>query len=156
MAGRPSKYKPEYAEQARKLCKLGATDVELAEFFEVHPATIYRWASANAEFCESLKAGKDEADDRVERSLYMKAVGFERQEVKIFMPANAEKPVYAPYMAYHAPDTTAALFWLKNRRSEEWRDKQQHEHSGPNGGPIQTDNRTWREKLRAEVGEESD
>ena len=132
-AGRPTKYKPEFVAQAQKLCKLGATDLELADFFGVTDRTVYRWAQAHPEFCQALKAGKDEADERVERSLYMKAVGFEREEVKIFMPANAEKPVYAPFIAYHAPDTTAALFWLKNRRPGEWRDKQEIDHRSPDG-----------------------
>ena len=132
-AGRPTKYRPEFAEQAKKLCKLGATDLDLAEFFDVTDRTIYRWSQAHHEFCQSLKAGKDEADDRVERSLYMKAVGFEREEVKIFMPAGALEPVYAPFTAYHAPDTTAALFWLKNRRPGEWRDKQEIDHRSQDG-----------------------
>jgi hypothetical protein len=42
-----------------------------------------------------------------------------------------------PYVKHYAPDTTAAIFWLKNRKPDDWRDRQQHEHSGPAGGPIQ-------------------
>lgn len=128
--GRPSGYRAEYAKQAEKLCALGATDQELADFFEVDVRTIYRWKHDHAGFCQSLKAGKDVADERVERSLYQKAIGYEQDEVKIFMPAGAEGPVYAPFRAKVAPDTTAAIFWLKNRRSGAWRDKQEHEHSG--------------------------
>lgn len=128
--GRPSSFKPEYAEQARKLCLLGATDQEIADFFEVDVRTIYRWKADFADFCQSIKAGKESADERVERSLYQKAIGYEQDEVKIFMPANRDEPVYAPYRAKIAPDTTAAIFWLKNRRPEEWRDKSQTEHSG--------------------------
>lgn len=77
---------------------------------------------------QALKAGKGVADDRVERSLYERAAGFRVEAVKIFMPAGAKEPVYAPYIEHHAPDTTAAIFWLKNRRPEQWRDKQSHEH----------------------------
>ncbi len=123
MAGRPSSYKAEYAKQAKKLAELGATDQEVADFFEVDVRTIYRWKHDHDAFCQALKAGKSVADDRVERSLYQKAIGYEQDEVKIFMPANAEAPVYAPYRAKVAPDTTAAIFWLKNRRGDEWRDK---------------------------------
>ena len=43
-----------------------------------------------------------------------------------------------PIRKVYPPDTTAAIFWLKNRKPEEWRDKQAVEHSGPNGGPIET------------------
>lgn len=128
--GRPTSYRAEFAEQARKICSLGATDQEIADFFEVDVRTIYRWKHDHDEFCQSLKAGKDVADERVERSLYQRAIGYEQEEVRIFMPANAEEPVYAPFRAKIAPDTTAAIFWLKNRRSSEWRDKHEHEHSG--------------------------
>lgn len=134
-AGRPTDYKPEYAKQVSHLAQLGATDQEVADFFEVDVRTIYRWKHAHDEFCQALKAGKEIADDRVERSLYQKAIGYEQDEVKIFMPAGAEEPVYAPYRAKIAPDTTAGIFWLKNRRSQDWRDKR--EITGEDGGPIQ-------------------
>lgn len=134
--GRPSKYDPAFAAQAEKLTKLGATDMELADFFEVDTRTIYRWKHDHPEFCQALKGGKDEADERVERSLYQKAIGYEQDEVKIFMPANALEPVYAPFRAKVSPDTTAAIFWLKNRRSQEWRDVKATELSGPNGAAI--------------------
>ena len=129
-AGRPSKFKPEFVKQAEKLCLLGATDQEIADFFEVEVRTIYRWKADNEAFCQALKAGKEVADERVERSLYQKAIGYEQDEVKIFMPSGAAEPVYAPFRAKVAPDTTAAIFWLKNRRSQDWRDKTEQEHSG--------------------------
>lgn len=128
--GRPTAYKQDFAKQAQKLAELGATDQEIADFFEVDVRTVYRWKHDHAEFCQSLKAGKDVADDRVERSLYQRAIGYEQDEVKIFMPASAGAPVYAPFRAKVAPDVTAAIFWLKNRRSQQWRDKQELEHSG--------------------------
>lgn len=130
---RPSSFKEEYIQQAEKLCALGATDQEIADFFEVDVRTIYRWKADNDAFCQALKAGKDVADERVVRSLYQRAIGYEQDEVKIFMPAGADDPVYAPYRAKIAPDTTAAIFWLKNRRRDEWRDKQTIEGTGENG-----------------------
>ncbi len=146
--GRPSKFRPEFVAQAEKLCQLGATDQEIADFFEVDVRTIYRWKADNDAFCQALKAGKAVADERVERSLFQKAVGYEQDEVKIFMPAGAEAPVYAPFRAKIAPDTTAAIFWLKNRRPDEWRDKVQTELTGANGGPVQTVNRIERVIVR--------
>lgn len=128
--GRPSSYDPVYATQAEKLCLLGATDQEIADFFEVDVRTIYRWKHDHDEFCQALKGGKEIADERVARSLYQRAIGYEQDEVKIFMPANAPEPVYAPFRAKIAPDTTAAIFWLKNRRSQDWRDKVETELSG--------------------------
>lgn len=120
---RPAKYQPEFAAQAAKLCLLGATDQEIADFFEIDVRTVYRWKHDHEEFCQALKGGKEVADERVERSLYQRAIGYEQDEVKIFMPGGASEPVYAPFRAKIAPDTTAAIFWLKNRRSGEWRDK---------------------------------
>lgn len=122
-AGRPSSYHDSYPKQAEKLCQLGATDAQIADFFEVAQSTIYLWKHQHPEFSEALKAGKEFADERVVRSLYQRAVGYEQDEVKIFMPAGASEPVYAPYRARVQADTTAAIFWLKNRRPEEWRDR---------------------------------
>jgi hypothetical protein len=136
MAGRPSSYKQEYAGQAVKLCQLGATDAELADFFGITTVTIWRWQSVHAEFCNALKRGKEAADERVERSLYARATGYTHDAVKIFMPAGAKEPVYAPYQEHVPPDVTAQIFWLKNRRREEWRDKQEHEHTGKDGSPL--------------------
>lgn len=126
--GRPTDFKPEYVEQARKLCLLGATDQELADFFEVTARTIYRWKATQHAFCQALKAGKSEADDRVERSLFARATGYEHDEVDIRVVNGAI--VQTPIRKFYPPDTVAGIFWLKNRRKEEWRDKIDHQHSG--------------------------
>lgn len=136
--GRPSLYEPTYAGQAQKLAALGATDIEVADFFEIDVRTVYRWKHDYPEFCQALNIGKEKADERVINSLYQKAVGYEQDEVKIFMPGGASEPVYAPYRAKVAPDTTAAIFWLKNRRGDMWRDVKSTELTGPNGGAIET------------------
>jgi Homeodomain-like domain-containing protein len=133
---RQTEYKPEYCQDAAKLCAQGATDKELAEFFEVSDRTIYRWKAQFPDFCQALKVAKDIADDRVERSLYHKAVGYTFSAVKIFMPGGATAPVYAPYEEHMPPDTTAAIFWLKNRRPDRWRDKTEQEVTGADGGPL--------------------
>jgi len=135
-AGRPSSYMPEYAKQAEKLAALGATDIEVADFFEVDVRTVYRWKHDHDEFCQALNVGKTKADERVINSLYQKAIGYEQEAVKIFMPAGSEAPVYAPFRERIAPDTTAAIFWLKNRQPDQWRDKQEHSHAAPDGGAI--------------------
>jgi hypothetical protein len=126
--GRPTAYEPKFAEQARKLCGLGATDADLADFFEVSMRSIYRWALKHEEFCHALKSGKETSDERVQRSLYHRAIGYSFDAVKILM-VNGE-PQSVPYREHVPPDTTAAIFWLKNRRPKEWRDKQEVEHSG--------------------------
>lgn len=135
-AGRPSKFKPEFVGQAEKLAALGATDREVAEFFDVNEATLNRWKHTQPELCASLKVGKEAADQRVEQSLYRRATGYSYDAVKIFMPAGALAPVYAPYVEHAPPDTTAAIFWLKNRDPERWRDMSRHEHTGKDGAPL--------------------
>lgn len=128
---RPTKYKAEFVAQAEKLCKLGATDAEIADFFEVDVRTLYRWKGEHAEFCHALKSGKTEADDRVERSLFSRAIGYEHEEVDIRVINQAI--VKTPIRKYYPPDTTAAIFWLKNRRPDEWRDKNIQELTDPDG-----------------------
>jgi hypothetical protein len=125
---RPSKFKPEFIAQAEKLCRLGATDIEVADFLEVDVRTLYRWKGENEAFCHALKAGKEVSDERVERSLFSRATGYEHDEVDIRVVAGAL--VRTPIRKYYPPDTTAAIFWLKNRKPAEWRDKQDIEHSG--------------------------
>lgn len=126
--GRPSKFKPEFIDQAEKLCKLGATDLDIADFFGVDVRTLYRWKGENEAFCQALKAGKAEADARVERSLFARANGYEHDEVDIRVVAG--EIVQTPIRKVYAPDTTACIFWLKNRKPGEWRDKTETEHSG--------------------------
>ena len=133
--GRPSKYKPEYASQAAKLCALGATDAQLADFFEVAISTIALWKVQHAEFSDAIKVPKAEADERVEQSLYRRAMGYEHDEVDIRVVGG--EIVETPIRRYYPPDTAALIFWLKNRKKDEWRDKVDHEHAGKDGAPIQ-------------------
>lgn len=128
--GRPSDYKPEFCEQAQKLCELGATDEEIASFFDVSVRTIYRWKITHPEFCQAIKAGKAPADERVVRSLFQKATGYyftEEQAHKVKRGAHEEE-VKVVEVERHAPaDTAAAIFWLKNRLGEDWKDKSERD-----------------------------
>ncbi len=134
--GRPSVFKAEFIAQAEKLTALGATDREVAEFFGVAERTLYRWQHEHPEFSRALKLGKDASDARVEKSLYRRAVGYSFDSVKILQYQG--KGVVVPYEEHVPPDTTACMFWLRNRRRDEWCDKINHEHSGKDGGPIET------------------
>lgn len=117
--GRPTKYNPSYCKIAKKMTELGAIDTEIAEALDVDVATFYRWRNQHPEFCESLKIGKEHIDDRVEATLLRRAVGYTQEQVKIFQYQGAELVV--PYTEIVQPDTTAMIFWLKNRRPDKWR-----------------------------------
>ena len=130
---RPTKYNVAFVEQAQKLCELGATDAGLADFFGVSERTIYRWQVEHDEFCQSLKVGKEAADERVQRSLYHRAVGFRcttQQAIKVKTGQYTEQIEVVDIEVAVPPDTTAGIFWLKNRRPEQWREKVAVEHSG--------------------------
>ena len=136
--GRPSDYSPEFCEIAANLCVNGATDFEVAQYFSVHTATLYRWKAKYPEFRDALKVGKELSDERVEASLYHRAVGYSFPAVKIMMVNGA--PELVPYTEHVPPDVGAATLWLTNRKGAEWRSRQAFEHSGPNGAPITTRN----------------
>jgi transposase len=121
--GRPSKFREEFIEQAFKLCLLGAIDTDLANFFEVDIATLYRWKNQFPRFCEALKKGKQVADAEVASRLFHRALGYSHAEDKIFQYEG--EPVVVPTTKHYPPDTTAAIFWLKNRQPQRWRDKVQ-------------------------------
>ncbi|HBE5525020.1 TPA: terminase [Escherichia coli] len=132
---RPTKYQEAYAEQARKLCLLGYTDEELADFFEVSESTINKWKLDYPKFSESIKKGKAVADAEVSDRLYQRAMGFVAPDIDIRVIEN--RIVETPLEKYYPPDTTAAIFWLKNRQKDKWRDKVDHELTGKDGGAIQ-------------------
>lgn len=124
--GAPSRYRPEFVTQAEKLCRLGATDVDLADFFGVSRQTVHRWRRGNPEFCDAVKKGKLVADANVAEALYRRAVGYSHPAVRI-SAASDGRHVAIPYVRKYPPDTTAAIFWLKNRRPAEWSDKRARE-----------------------------
>lgn len=121
--GRPSKFLPEYCEQAEKLSLLGATDIQIADFFGVAESTIHLWKHTHPKFSESLKVAKEVADTNVVRSLYRKAMGYEFDSVKIFCNKDGDV-VQVPYREIVPPSDTACIFWLKNRKRKDWQDKQ--------------------------------
>ena len=118
---RPTDYRQEYAEQARKLCLLGFTDKQLAVFFGVNESTINRWKQKYPEFCKSIKSGKVVADAQVVDSLYNRALGMEVEEVEV--RGDGDDEIKRVIKKYIPPDTTAQIFWLKNRQPELWREK---------------------------------
>ena len=121
--GRPSGFQEKHLRQAFKLALLGLTDRQIADVWEVSVATLNVWKIEHPELLDSLKKGKNEADSVIARSLYHRAKGYSHPEDKIFLYEG--QPVIVPTVKHYAPDTTACIFWLKNRQKENWRDRQE-------------------------------
>ena len=124
--GRKTVYSPKMAAVARKCCERGMTDIEVADMLGIGLATLYRWKAEHPAFSRVFKLGKAEADDRVERSLYSRAIGYDYIAEKAAMTRHGEKTMR--YRQHIPPDTAAAVWYLKNRRPDRWRDAHRHEH----------------------------
>ena len=146
--GAPTKYKEEYNEQVYKLCLLGATDKEIADFFEVHIDTIQEWKKVYSEFSYSIVNGKTKADMEVANSLYKTAndriikkqipiktknvdwVDGKKIETEVVEIVEIEEIIPA--------DFRSQSFWLRNRKSDVWREKSEVDSNVNN-------NITWNE-----------
>ena len=118
--GRPTAYKPENAEIARHACMLGASNETLAERFEVTRRTIDNWIATIPEFADAVRHGREVADESVVAALYARAKGMERKSIKVVEGEGA--PVTTTHTVQVLPDVRACMFWLRNRRPEEWRE----------------------------------
>ena len=98
-----------------------------------HLATLYEWKKKFPEISESLKRGKEVVDRQVENALLKRALGYEYEEVKEKFECGVmtERTVTKKEVV---PDTTAQIFWLKNRKPEKWRDKPQEVVDGNESG----------------------
>ena len=122
----PRIYKPDMDVKAKVLAAEGLTEKQLGDEFGVTRRTIYNWKKRFPLFCESIMAGKKISDAKVVAALYQRAVGYSCPDVHI---SNCEGDVtLTPIIKHYPPDTTAQIFWLKNRKPDEWRDK--HEVDG--------------------------
>jgi len=126
------KYRQEFARQAAKLCALGATNAQLADFFEVSIRAIETWIADKQDFRDAVLQAKQIADEKVERSLYERANGYAHPETVV--TNNRGEIILTEVTKRYAPDTTAAIFWLKNRKPAQWRDRT--ELTGADNTPL--------------------
>jgi hypothetical protein len=142
-----SRFKAEYVQRAKLACQIGMTDRELAQLFGVTQTTINNWKIVYPEFAEALRTGKALADQRVERALYHRAIGYSFDAEEVFQYKG--KIIRTHVVRHVPPDTTAQIFWLKNRRRNDWRDVHKHEAYPDN--PI---NKMSPDELRASIRED--
>jgi hypothetical protein len=126
------KYRQEFATQAAKLCALGATNDQLADFFEVGTRTIEVWIAEKQHFGDAVRDAKKIADEKVVRSLYERATGYKHPDTVV--TNNRGEIILTDVTKHYPPDTTAAIFWLKNRDQKNWRDRT--ELTGADNTPL--------------------
>ena len=106
----------------------GLTDEQIAQNMGITAKTLYEWKKKYGEICESLKKGKEIIDRQVENALLKRALGHEYTETtREYIPELDEMKTTKKVTKQVAPDTTAQIFWLKNRKPDKWRDKQEYE-----------------------------
>lgn len=146
--GRPTDFRPEYCEQATALCRLGATDKEMAAFFGCAESTLYLWQKEHAEFSEAIRAGKLVADMEMANSMYKLGKGhdyYEDQAVKVKdvqyadgkKIAETERVEIVQVRKIVPPEMAAISMWLTNRQKDKWKHRVSNEHAGEGGGPMQ-------------------
>jgi len=126
-----------------QLALLGATDEQMAKAMGIAVSSLNNWKVSRPDFMEAMKAGKDQADSEIAKSLFHRARGYSHPEVHIAVIKDREtgqiEVVQTPTIKHYPPDTTACIFWLKNRQKTLWRDVHRAEVTGPDGAPIQSE-----------------
>lgn len=133
-AGQPTLYKPAYCTQAHNYCLLGATNEDLATFFEVTRRTIDNWIAAHPDFATAVRSGRVAADMRVARCLFERAVGREQKVERTVLHQGSEWVL--KNTVNHPPDTRACMFWLRNRQRASWGDRAAASALGEDGEDV--------------------
>lgn len=136
---RKSKYKPEFPKKVEELAGEGRGDIEIYKSLGISHETFYKWIKQEEgnkdfklEFLESLKKGREKSIQNVENALYKRAMGhdYTEEHTEVFVNKNGETTSTRTKNITKevAPDTTAQIFFLKNRKPEEWKDRQDLTH----------------------------
>lgn len=136
--GPKTKYDPDKTPQRiKELAKAGGRDVDIAKALGIAKATLNNWKHIHPEIMDSLKEGKDDVDDKVVCALLKNALGYKVCETKRFyrplFASNGDPVIGKDGKQVKAlireeatekdvqPSTVAQIFWLKNRRPDDWR-----------------------------------
>lgn len=127
--GPKTKYNPLYHPQVVYwMANAGLTDEQIAKEFKIVRKTLHNWRRQYPDFDDALARGKEAPDERVEKSLYQRAIGYACPDVHVMQ--HQGKPIIVNTIKYYPPDTTAQIFWLKNRRPDQWRDRHEIDFTG--------------------------
>jgi len=129
---RRTKYSKKMLRLAEELARKGNNNREIAQKLGIHEDTFYTWLKKYSEFSETIKKAREEyAIPEIEGALFKKATGYWIEETKIRPDGKIET-----IKKYIPPDTTAIIFFLKNRAPERWRDRTEINASGKVGRLI--------------------
>lgn len=121
--GRPSKYTRVDLRQVEIAGELGLTDKEICKFFNISEATLNNYKLKYPEFLESLKKGKEQADEKVVMALYKRATGYSHPDVYI---SNYQgKVTLTPIIKHYPPDPFSIVYWLNNRQPDKWKNRRE-------------------------------
>lgn len=104
----------------------GLTDEQIFKNLGISRDTFYKYKEKYSDFSEAIKKGKEVADIEVENALFKRAIGYKYKEViKEVKEIDGKKTTYVKEVIKEMPgDVGAQIFWLKNRKSSKWKDKQ--------------------------------
>ena len=140
-AGAKGYFKKKFVKDVYRLALLGASRIQIADFFEVSTATITYWVQRREDFAQALKKGKIHADSKVAEALYQRALGYSHPDTHIMTNRVKEydadgniikeysEPLIIPITKHYAPDTQACLKWLQLRQKENWSETINVNHS---------------------------
>lgn len=132
--GRPTKFEQSMVIAVKYMAYSGLTDVQMAEELGINIDTFYDWQNKFPAFSEAIKEGKSLPDEAVQSALFRRATGYTHKVQKALVVSQGRgEPSEVEIVEVNeslAPDPTSMIFWLKNRRPDRWREKQDVEHSG--------------------------
>lgn len=138
--GRKKKYDESFPQQALELAEKGLTDKEISKQLGISTTVFYEYKNKIPEFSDALKRGKQPVDNDVENALLKKALGYDYEEQVTearISEDGTQHPAVVRKIKKHMPgDTTAQIFWLKNRMPKEWRDGKNIELTGKDGDSL--------------------
>lgn len=116
------KYTPEKKDEILRLAEDGKTNAQIAAKLGLAVETIEKWTSQKEDLIRAIKEAKEPTDNTVEATLLQKALGYHKETVKVFFDSKTGQVIEHRYIDFVEPDTASAIFWLRNRQPDRWRE----------------------------------
>ena len=138
--GAKTKYDESFPVRVLELAGKGLTNKEIAKQLGISRTSFYEYKKNISEFLDAIKKGKEPIDDDVEDSMLKRAMGYDYEEQvteeRISEDGTRHPAVVRTFKKHMPGDTTAQIFWLKNRRPNEWRDARNIELTDKDGASL--------------------